>query len=181
MPIRKRRCWPISSTPIHSNTTRLMANKKHDKPSAEDTPETPERPESTPQPAPLELRTPMRLASALAVCAAGWLLPGVSHVVLGRWGRGLIFTSSVVTMFVFGIVMQGRLYDFTPQQPLHIFAFMANVGNGLPYILAQSMGYGVGVLSSPSYDYGNTFLWVSGLLNYLVVLDAFDISRGRKP
>ena len=158
-----------------------MAKKKHDKPTAEEASETPDAPESTRERAPLELRKPMPPARAIAVCAAGWLLPGVSHVVLGRWGRGIIFTLSVVTMFAFGILMQGRLYDFTPDQPLQIFAFMADVGVGLPYILAQRMGYGVGVLSSPSYDYGNTFLWVSGLLNYLSILDAVDISQGRKP
>ena len=51
----------------------------------------------------------------------------------------------------------------------------------IPYMAAERLGYGVGVLSSPSYDYGNTYLWVAGLLNYLIVLDAFDVARGRKP
>jgi hypothetical protein len=32
-----------------------------------------------------------------------------------------------------------------------------------------------------TYEYGNTFLLIAGLLNYLVMLDAFDISVGRKP
>jgi hypothetical protein len=124
---------------------------------------------------------PMKLATSLAICATGWLVPGVSHVVLGRWGRGLIFTASVLTMFGLGLVMQGRLYDFTTEQPLQVFAFIADVGVGVPYVLAQRLGYGLGVLSNPNYDYGSTFLWVSGLLNYLIVLDAFDISQGRKP
>jgi hypothetical protein len=31
-----------------------------------------------------------------------------------------------------------------------------------------------------TYEYGNTFLLVAGLLNYLVALDAFDIAEGRK-
>ena len=129
----------------------------------------------------LEPRKPMRLASALAVCTGGWLIPGMSHVVLGRWGRGIVFTVSVLTMFVLGILMKGRLYDITPDQPLHIFAFLADAGIGIPYLIAQRMGYGIGVLSNPNYDYGSTYLWVSGLLNYLIVLDAFDISQGRKP
>ncbi len=70
---------------------------------------------------------------------------------------------------------------FTPEQPLHIFAFLANIGIGLPYVIAQRMGFGAGLLSSPTYDYGNTYLWVAGLLNYLIVLDGFDIAQGRKP
>ena len=36
-------------------------------------------------------------------------------------------------------------------------------------------------MTSESYDYGTTFLWVAGLLNFLIVLDAFDIAKGRKP
>ena len=93
----------------------------------------------------------------------------------------MAFTLSVLTLFGMGLAMQGRLYDFTPEQPLHIFAFVANLGVGIPYLVAQQLGLGVGFLTNPSYDYGNTYLWVSGLLNYLIVLDAFDIGQGRKP
>ena len=32
-----------------------------------------------------------------------------------------------------------------------------------------------------TYEYGNTFLLIAGLLNYLTMLDAFDIAAGRKP
>jgi len=31
-----------------------------------------------------------------------------------------------------------------------------------------------------TYEYGNTFLIVAGLLNFLVMLDAYDIGAGRK-
>ena len=88
---------------------------------------------------------------------------------------------AVMLMFVLGVAMQGKLYNPTPEQPLHIFAFIANMGVGIPYIIAQQLGFGAGVISSPSYDFGNTYLWVSGLLNYLIVLDVFDVARGRKP
>jgi hypothetical protein len=46
--------------------------------------------------------------------------------------------------------------------------------------------FGVGFADDPAhaaratYEYGNMFLLVAGLLNYLVMLDAFDISAGRK-
>ncbi len=108
-------------------------------------------------------------------------MPGIGHIALGRWGRGIGFMLAVMLMFVLGVAMHGKLYDPTPEQPLHIFAFIANMGVGMPYIVAQRLGYGVGVIASPSYDYGSTYLWVSGLLNYLIVLDVFDVARGRKP
>jgi hypothetical protein len=31
-----------------------------------------------------------------------------------------------------------------------------------------------------TYEYGNAFMMVAGLLNMLVVLDAFDVAQGRK-
>ena len=54
------------------------------------------------------------------------------------------------------------------------------MGIGLPYIVARMMGYGAGNVIAVTYEYGNTFLIVAGLLNTLVVIDAFDISMGRK-
>jgi hypothetical protein len=35
-------------------------------------------------------------------------------------------------------------------------------------------------VKSPSYEYGNTFTAVAGLLNVLVILDALDTARGIK-
>jgi len=80
-----------------------------------------------------------------------------------------------------GLAMQGKLYDLAIEQPLHIFALFANIGVGLPYFLAQRMELGIGAMTARTFDYGTTYLWVCGLLNYLVVLDAFDIAQGRKP
>jgi hypothetical protein len=31
-----------------------------------------------------------------------------------------------------------------------------------------------------TYEYGNAFVIVAGLLNMLVVLDAYDVAQGRK-
>ena len=84
-------------------------------------------------------------------------------------------------MFVMGLAMNGKLYGLEFEIPLQIFALIANLGAGLPYLIAKYMGLGIGVMTSESYDYGTTFLWVAGLLNFLIVLDAFDIAKGRKP
>ena len=39
---------------------------------------------------------------------------------------------------------------------------------------------GGGIVTAASYEYGNCFMIVAGLLNSLVILDAFDIAMGRK-
>jgi hypothetical protein len=124
---------------------------------------------------------PMNMTSTLAICAGGLLIPGLAHILTGRWIRGVILAVCVFAMFGLGLAMHGKLYDLEFDEPLHVFAFIANVGMGLPYWLAAHSDLGVGTMSWPSYDYGTTYLWVCGLLNYLVVLDAFDIAQGRKP
>jgi hypothetical protein len=42
------------------------------------------------------------------------------------------------------------------------------------------MGAGAGTVTAVTYEYGNAFLIVAGLLNFLVILDAFDVAMGRK-
>jgi hypothetical protein len=124
---------------------------------------------------------PMNLAATLAVCLSGWLVPGLAHALIGRWIRGIIFATCVLAMFALGLAMHGKLYDLQFDEPLHVFAFVANVGTGIPYWIAERLGLGIGTMTWPSYDYGTTYLWVCGLLNYLIILDAFDIAQGRKP
>jgi hypothetical protein len=127
----------------------------------------------------LEPQTPVMTA---AVCIGGFLVPGLGHLLLKRWGRGALILISVVAMFVIGLQMDGQLYK--PSDPwlsFNTLGSFANVGVGIPYFLAIQRGLGVGVPTSQTFDYGWAYLIVAGLLNYLVVLDAFDIAQGRKP
>lgn len=124
---------------------------------------------------------PKSMPVTLAICSGGWLVPGLAHILIGKWIRGVIFAACVLLMFALGLAMHGKLYDLEFDEPLHVFAFIANIGTGIPYWIAGRLGWGIGTMNWPSYDYGTTYLWVCGLLNYLIVLDAFDIAQGRKP
>ena len=59
-------------------------------------------------------------------------------------------------------------------------AALADLGIGLIYFAAGALGYGAGEVRAVTYEYGNAFLIVAGLLNLLVVIDAYDIAMGRK-
>jgi len=113
------------------------------------------------------------------VCCAAVLVPGLGHLWLGR-RKGLVFLFVLPAMFALGLFLEGRIFPVDFSQPLVGLAAVANMGIGLPYIIARMMGYGGGNVIAVTYEYGNTFLIVSGLLNALVVIDAFDISKGRK-
>lgn len=113
------------------------------------------------------------------VCLAAWAVPGSGHLWLKRW-KGLVFLVVLPLMFATGLALEGRLFPFEISQPLVALAAAANVGIGIPYFVARSMGYGAGRVVAVTYEYGNAFLIVGGLLNLLVVIDAFDTAVGRK-
>src|SRR5262245_62631893 len=94
---------------------------------------------------------PMTMAATLAICSGGWLVPGLAHILIGRWIRGLIFLTCVLAMFGLGLAMRGKLYDLQFDEPLQFFAFIANIGAGIPYWIAARLGYGLGTMTGPSY------------------------------
>src|SRR5688572_33482096 len=88
----------------------------------------------------LEPSPPIPTAAALAVCSGAWLVPGLGHVLLGRWIRGVIFTVCVVGMFLLGLGMDGKLYGLEFEIPLQVFALIANLGTGAMYFIAKYLG-----------------------------------------
>ena len=118
------------------------------------------------------------------ICVGGLLVPGLGHLLLKRWVRGALLLVSIVLMFYIGLQMDGQLYR-PPESgqwvSLNTLGCFADVGVGIPYVLALQSGWGSGVPTSQTFDYGWAYLIVAGLLNYLIVLDAYDIAQGRKP
>jgi hypothetical protein len=130
--------------------------------------------------APTAVRSRPASANKYLICAVAWAIPGAGHLWLGRQQKGLTFLIALPLMFAVGLAIEGRLFPFELSQPLVALAALANLGNGIPYFVAKMLGYGAGRVVAITYEYGNTFAIVSGLLNMLVVLDAFDIAEGRK-
>jgi hypothetical protein len=118
--------------------------------------------------------------SLVLLCFASWAIPGVGHLWLGRRAKGLILLVALPLMFVIGLAVHGRLFPFDVSDPLVGLAALADLGIGAAYFLASALGYGGGDVRAVTYEYGNAFLIVAGLLNLLVVIDAYDTAVGRK-
>jgi hypothetical protein len=114
------------------------------------------------------------------ILAVAWALPGAGHLWLGRRQKGLVFLVTLLLMFAFGLWLEGRVFPFQLSQPLVALMAIADLGMGLPYLFTRALGAGQGRVVAMTYEYGNTFMIVAGLLNVLVVFDAFDIAEGRK-
>jgi hypothetical protein len=116
------------------------------------------------------------------MCAIAWLIPGAGHLLLRRLEKGLVFLFVLPLMFGIGLLLEGSLFPLTPmsQSLLTTGAALAERCLGLPWLVTAFVGAGRGNVVAITYEYGWVFMVVSGLLNCLVILDAFDIAMGRK-
>jgi hypothetical protein len=119
-------------------------------------------------------------SSLVLLCLASWAIPGAGHFWLGRRTKGIIFLTTLPLMFAIGLALHGRLFPFDFTDPLVGLEALADLGIGASYFVASAFGYGVGDVRAVTYEYGNAFLIVAGLLNLLVVIDAYDVALGRK-
>lgn len=122
----------------------------------------------------------MTMMSVIAP-ALGWLIPGAGHLIQKRWIRGVLLMGSVVTMFVLGLAMQGRVYQPNGGDILDILGFIGDVGAGGLYILSRINEWGHVVVAHATADYGTKYIIVAGLLNFICVADAYHIAIGKKP
>jgi hypothetical protein len=116
----------------------------------------------------------------LAAMLAGWLVPGLGHVVQKKYARGAAFFICITGMTGLGLLMSGRIYPFQTENPLTILAFFADVGNGLIYFVSRITSLGLGDLKASTFEFGTAYIAGAGLLNYLVAIDAWDIAAGKK-
>jgi hypothetical protein len=119
-------------------------------------------------------------ATLVLVSVLSWLVPGAGHLWFGRRQKGIVFLIVLPLMFFTGIWLEGRIFPFDFSEPLVGLAAIANLGIGLAWMIARGMDIGHGLVTAATYEYGNTFMIVAGLLNFLVMLDVYDIGMGRK-
>jgi len=121
----------------------------------------------------------------IVVGVLSWLLPGVGHLIQGRYKRGLIIGGAIWIMFIVAMISGGAYYpgfDFRDGQLLFLLNVFARLGNGLGSIISfmMSLQPSPNEAARATFEYGGRFLETAGLLNYLAVMDAIDINLGRK-
>lgn len=111
---------------------------------------------------------------------AGWLVPGAGHFLVRKWGRGALLGLSILSMFILGIAMQGKVYAHAGDI-LDMLGLAGDLGNGLLYIVGRALGLGADSVQVTTADYGTRFIVVAGLLNVVAAVDAHNLRTGRKP
>jgi hypothetical protein len=115
----------------------------------------------------------------------GWFLPGVAHILQGKWERGIILGAIIWLLVIVGILSGGANfpgYGFKDGFLLYLLHSFATVGNGLGYIISLIFHNlsPENTASWSTFEYGGKCLEVAGLLNFLAVIDSADIALGRK-
>jgi TM2 domain-containing membrane protein YozV len=114
------------------------------------------------------------------VLLAGWLIPGAGHFLVGKWVRALLLFAAILTMYLTGLGLSGKIYTPNFGDPLDMLGFIGQLGAGLLYVLARVFGWGSTSVITALGDYGTKFLIVAGLLNIIAAVDAHSLAIGRK-
>jgi len=117
--------------------------------------------------------------SPFVTAIAAWLVPGAGHALTGQLRKAVIFFVVLMLMFGVGLAFSGEFFALDRSDPLVLLGGLTQWALGAPRLLAGLAGGGAGTVTAVTYEYGNTFLIVGGLLNLLIVLDAFDRARGK--
>jgi hypothetical protein len=133
---------------------------------------------SVPPPAPAINRTRSVLAPLAAI--AGWLIPGLGHLLLGRWGRALGFFVSVGGLAITGYLMRGNVFPPHSSDPFGTLGFLADAASGVFYYFARIAEAAGPDVSRAAGDYGTRFIAAAGVVNVLALFDVLGIAARRR-
>jgi hypothetical protein len=117
---------------------------------------------------------------SIVVLVAGWLVPGLGHLIQKKWIRDNLLMAAILTMFIFGLAMQGKVYSFNTGDLLDILGFFGDIGGGGMYFVTRMFDWGQGAIFRATADYGTKYIIVAGLLNVVACIDAYHIAIGKK-
>jgi hypothetical protein len=132
----------------------------------------------TPSPTPAATRKGSALAPFVAIAA--WLVPGLGHLLLGRWGRALGFFVSVGGLAITGYLLRGNVFPPHSGDPFGTLGFLADAASGVFYYLSRAFEAAGPDVSRAAGDYGTRFIAAAGVVNVLAIFDVLEIVSGRR-
>jgi len=117
---------------------------------------------------------------AIAAAAAAWCVPGLGHLLLRRWTKALVYFLAVASLAVAGLLMRGNIFHSNGADAFEMLGFLADIGSGVFYFLADKIDVAGPDVSHASGDYGTRLIATAGVLNMLCVLEAFEIGLRRR-
>jgi len=111
--------------------------------------------------------------SPVAALVLGWILPGAGHAYAGQRGKAVLFGVLITGLLVAGFAM-GRGTNLLPNE----WWFAPQLGAGGPAALLTPLSQYLAIRqpvdwASPVREIGTLYTAVAGLLNLLVMMDAY--------
>ena len=114
----------------------------------------------------------------IAAAVAGWVVPGLGHLVLRRWSKAAIYFLCIGGLACAGLAMRGGVFSSGAEDLFDRLGFFADLGAGAFYFLAHQLQAAGPDVAHATGDYGTRLFAAAGMLNLLTVLEAYDIARG---
>ena len=141
-------------------------------------------PLASPIPATVAIKSRPRRARfsfvGLGVAILAWAVPGLGHLVLGRWRRAVAFLLSVGGLAIAGYLLRGNVFPEHSADAFGRMGFFADAGTGIFYYLAKFFERVGPDVSRAAGDEGTRFIAAAGLVNLLSAFDAYEITAGRR-
>jgi len=109
-----------------------------------------------------------------------WLVPGSGHFLAGKKHKALFFFLMLTGTYTVGLCLGGRSFFLDRENYFTFLAFLGILLNGAIYFISLVFGLFRDNLLGIYYDAGVIYTIIPGLLNFLVVLDAYDYLSGKK-
>jgi hypothetical protein len=109
---------------------------------------------------------------------AGWIVPGLGHLMLRRWSKAAVYFLCVGGLACAGLAMRGGVFGADAADLFDRLGFFADLGAGTFYFLAHQIQAAGPDVAHATGDYGTRMFAAAGMLNFLTVLEAYDIGRG---
>src|SRR5271169_736270 len=109
---------------------------------------------------------------------AGWVVPGLGHLMLRRWSKAAVYFLCVGGLACAGLAMRGGVFAAGAEDLFDRLGFFADLGAGVFYFLAHQIQAAGPDVAHATGDYGTRLFAAAGMLNFLTVLEAYDIGRG---
>jgi hypothetical protein len=120
----------------------------------------------------------------VAVAVSAWAVPGLGHLLLGRWGRTLVFLVAVVGLGLTGLTLRGNVFHLEPggfrSDPFNFLGSIADMGMGGLYFISQWFQRAGPDVSRAAGDYGTRLIATAGIINFLAAIDAYEIASHKK-
>jgi hypothetical protein len=120
------------------------------------------------------------LAMGISAAVAGWIVPGLGHLLLRRWGKAAAYFLCIGGLAYAGLVMRGGVFSPGSQDLFDRLGFFADLGTGGYYFLAHWIQTAGPDVAHATGDYGTRMFATAGMLNLLTVLEAYEIGKGRR-